>query len=328
MRVDEARTHLIPRAQLERRGSGARQVAAEVAAGRLRRVHPGWYVDGATWRSAFAETRHLFSVVAAAQRIRSDRTVVSHHSAAVAWELPLYRLAPRLVHVSGDNADGCTGRQTLGVARHAVAAPPCDRVEIDGILCTSLERTVFDMLRAAPAEAALAIADAGFRRAAWDDRSRTYDVVAAERLCEALATRVRAAAGGRGIRQARRLLPLADGRAQLPGESVSRLRLDELGFAEPRLQVAIPGPAGRTYYCDFGLDDVGAWGEFDGVSKYLDPDLTGGLTAGEAVMAEKARENWIVATTGRRIVRWGSEHIDSATTFERHLATYGIRPPR
>lgn len=35
----------------------------------------------------------------------------------------------------------------------------------------------------------------------------------------------------------------ADGRAQLPGESVSRLYLDDLGFARPRLQVPFDGTA-------------------------------------------------------------------------------------
>ncbi|RZI95026.1 MAG: hypothetical protein EOO67_03425 [Microbacterium sp.] len=120
---------------------------------------------------------------------------------------------------------------------------------------------------------------------------------------------------------------MGDGRAQLPGESISRLYLMQLGFAAPRLQVPVVGPAGHHYYVDFGLDDVGVWGEFDGRDKYLDPVMRGGVDLEEVLLQEKAREDWIRGTIGRRVVRWDGRHIASASTLARRLAAFHVEPP-
>ena len=41
--------------------------------------------------------------------------------------------------------------------------------------------------------------------------------------------------------------------------------------ARPSLQVPVPGPTGRTFWIDFGLDEEGAWGEFDGKGSLRHP---------------------------------------------------------
>ncbi len=135
-------------------------------------------------------------------------------------------------------------------------------------------------------------------------------------------------AGKRGVRRARWVLAHADGRAQLPGESVSRHHLLQLGFTDLRLQVRVPGPAGTDYFVDFALDQVPAWGEFDGAAKYVDPKLAAGRTPQQVLRAEKAREDWIRATTGRIVVRWGFEHLSSPRSLATRLALSGIRPHR
>ena len=143
-----------------------------------------------------------------------------------------------------------------------------------------------------------------------------------------LLERVAKSAGARGIRQARWVAQFADGRAQLPGESVSRLYLDDLGFASPQLQVAFPGPRGQDYAIDFGLDDVNAWGEFDGLGKYFDVELGGDPGGREALLREKEREDWIRGRSGRAFVRWGMRHVKDATTLGLHLAAFGLSPQR
>ena len=51
--------------------------------------------------------------------------------------------------------------------------------------------------------------------------------------------------GMRGVRQLRAFVPLADGRAESPGESITRLRwLDVGGLPAPELQIEVPGPTG------------------------------------------------------------------------------------
>jgi len=129
-----------------------------------------------------------------------------------------------------------------------------------------------------------------------------------------------------GRTRAQRSLTFADGRAQLPGESISRIRLAELGFAAPDLQVAIPGPSGRDCYVDFGLDDARAWGEFDGETKYRDEALRSGLTVEEVLLREKQREDWIRGCTHRPMARWQWTHLRTADTLARRLAAFGIRP--
>src|SRR5690606_6893790 len=108
--------------------------------------------------------------------------------------------------------------------------PGSDLCEVDGILCTTRERTVFDLVRLSTREAGISVADAALRQVAWTSRSWTYDTPAADEWHEVMWARAERAAGARGIRRARFILPFADGRAQLPGESVSRLYLDDMGF--------------------------------------------------------------------------------------------------
>jgi hypothetical protein len=230
------------------------------------------------------------------------------------------------VHVAGPRTDA-VARPKAGLAHHGIVLPATDRTVVDGLPCTSLARTVVDLARTLPREAAVAAADAALRQVAWDARARRYDDDAAEGFRRELQIRVAQAAGGRGVRQARFVTAFADGRAQLPGESVSRLLLRDLGFAPPRLQVPFAGPNDEDWAIDFGLDDVRAWGEFDGKGKYTDPLFLAGRTPEQALLAEKQREDWIRGRSNRRFARWEMSHIASAATLGRRLASFHIHAP-
>jgi hypothetical protein len=322
MRVQEARRALLSRADLEAHGVSTRDIKRLIGEGGLRRVDHGWYVRTETWNAEFTEGKHLLRIVAAECRRRGSADVVSHHSAAVLHGLPLIRHAAERVHLSGSFANGRVRASEPMVARHELAVSAVDRVEIDGIECTSLARTAADVVRSSAQETGIAMLDAALRKVAWEESSHTYDLETAEAFRREVARQL--PQGGRGVKQGRRLVGLADGRAQLPGESVSRLYLIELGFDVPRLQVPVDGPDGRTFYVDFGLDDVGAWGEFDGRSKYLDPRFRGHRGIEEIVLQEKLREDWIRGTTNRRFVRWGSDDIRTALSLGKRLARFGL----
>jgi hypothetical protein len=197
---------------------------------------------------------------------------------------------------------------------------------IDGIRCTSLERTVFDVARTCRAEMAIACLDAALRSVSVEGRK--WDADAHTAWKDRMNARARESAGARGVKQARWLIDIADGHAQLPGESVSRLQLVRLGFARPELQVPVPGPAGRTYWVDFRLKDVGAWAEFDGNDKYLDEAMRSGRSVEEVILEEKKREDWIRGTTQWRFARWEDAHIGSPNALRARLAAFGIHPPR
>lgn len=315
----------VHRTQLAASGLLPRELRRLVDVGEIRRIHRGWYVPQSTWKTLYTEQRHHAHLRGVAQAMRSENAVFSHSSAAVLWGLPLFRWHPRSVHTTLRH--GIHVRSAADVVRHRDALHERDVTEINGVRCTSLARTSIDVARLAPLEAAVAALDAAFRRVAGSPGGgQDYDVDRAERFRDDLSRRLVGLKGARGVCQARWVVGFADGRAQLPGESVSRLYLDQLGFARPRLQVAVAGPAGSPYFIDFELD--GAWGEFDGIGKYTDPNYLRGRSPAQALEDEKRREDWIRGVTGRRVVRWTFEHLDSASALSHRLGAFGIHPSR
>jgi hypothetical protein len=326
MDAPAARDHVRTAEDLQRDGLSARRIRAAVGSGELIAVHPGRFVESSVWNGAFEEDRHLLRVVGAMSATRGGSAVASHVSAAVLHRLPLFRHPATSPHFSGEHMDGRV-RGPAPVCHHDVRVPLEDRVERQGIACTSLERTVFDVIRTVGRETALACADAALRQIAWRGSARQYDPDAADEWRSSLLERVARSGRARGVRQARWVAAFADGRAQLPGESLSRLYFNDLGFAPPLLQVPFPGPRGTDYLIDFGLEDVKAWGEFDGLGKYFDAELGGDPAGGrDTLLREKEREDWIRGTSGRPVIRWGMRHLTSSTTFRQRLARFHIHP--
>lgn len=299
-----------------------RRLAAAVARGELFHLRRGWYIDGAERAALHPEERHRAHVIAVA-RDSTGGAVMSHTSAAVLWRLPLHRIRCAAVHMTMPAARRVSS--SPDVRRHAGPLPAADVVIVDGIRCTSLSRTVFDLLCVLPREAAVSVADAAERQMARRLREWDLDAVAAWRL--ELGRRLAEADGRRGVRQARWVAAFADGRAQLPGESVSRLQLHRLGFAAPELQVPVAGPDGRTFFVDFELGDVRCFGEFDGKEKYFDEAMRSGRTVEQVIFDEKRREDWIRGASQNRFARWGMEHIGTPAALGRRLASFGVRPP-
>ena len=310
------------RADLFLNGWTDRGIAAALQSGALFAIRRGWFMDAVERESLWPEQRHHAHVIAVA-RDASGPAVMSHTSAAVLWGLPLY--ATRLARVHVTTAAPRRISSAPDVFRHVAPLPTADVTVRGGIRCTTLSRTVFDLIRTLTPSAAVALADAAERQMA--QRQREWDMDAVLSWRRGLAQRLVDAEGARGIRQARWVADFADGRAQLPGESVSRLHLHRLGFAAPDLQVPIDGPDGRPYFVDFGLADVRSFGEFDGRTKYLDEALRSGRTVEQVLLAEKQREDWIRGRTQWRFARWGSEHIKTPAALAARLAAFHITPP-
>lgn len=304
-------------------GTSERRLRDRVARGELRRVRRGWFVSAGRWNDLWPEGRELLHTIAVHRDARGAGTVFSHTSAAALWGLPLYRVAHGRVQTTVP--DPRQSRSVPDVLRHEGRLTDGEIVEIGGIRCTSLDRTVLDLARTLPPEAGVACADAALR--SFSVVVHDYDEDRAARWREDMLG-VASRSHARGIRIARRVIGFADGRAQLPGESVSRLQLARLGFREIDLQVLVPGPAGEQYRVDFGLDSVPAMAEFDGSGKYTESAMRGGRSAEEVVLEEKRREDWIRGVTNRPLVRWGSAHIGTPAQLGRRLAAFGVHPPR
>lgn len=305
---------------LERDYTPSRIAAAE-RDGSLKRVRPGVFADGEMWRAAVPERRTI-ALARALALVSTTRPVFSHETAAAVHGLALYRPSRDRVHtIAPVTRPGAAD----GVVRHRGELAPSDIVELEGLLCTSLLRTVADVARTAMFEQSVTIADGALRRR-YVSGPGQYDAYGAERF--ALAALDLAQRSSHGVSRARRVVRFADGRAQLPGESVSRIRLRALGFRDIRLQVAVPAPTGRSYFVDFGLEDSRAFGEFDGSIKYVDGRIVDGRSASQVFDEEKQREDWIRGTTQRRCARWGWPHLESAAALGARLHAFGIHPPR
>ncbi|SDC56220.1 type IV toxin-antitoxin system AbiEi family antitoxin domain-containing protein [Microbacterium enclense] len=322
--VARARRSLFSRAELRERGVTEADLRKASAGGEWHRIQPGVYVAREEWETARPTDRHRFAILAAENRAREAGGVISHLSAAVLHGLPLYRFSDGPVHTTVPRASHPpSGR---AVRRHTGALGAADVVIVDGLLCTSLERTVFDIACTQPREAALSCADAALRRAAVTDRRFDPDAQALWR--EAMLDRIARAKGRRGVRDAAWIVAFSDGRAELPGESVSRLQLHRLGFRDLDLQVPVKGPHGFDYFVDIGLRDVRTFWEFDGEVKYRDSAMRRGRSVDDVVLDEKRREDWIRGVTQWRLCRGGFADIVSPEALDARLAAFGVRSPR
>lgn len=104
-------------------------------------------------------------------------------------------------------------------------------------------------------------------------------------------------------RRVERVLAVADGRSQSPGESWSRAIMIQNGFPAPNLQVPFYDDRGLIGYPDFDWEEFKLLGEFDGFEKYSSQRYLKGKTPSETVVAEKNRENRLRAL-GYNVVRW------------------------
>lgn len=318
--VPTVRRLLLTRDDLIGDGWSRRHIDRAVASGELHRLRPGRYMLREQWEQLWPQSRHL-AHVAAVHDDALQPPVFAFVSAAAVHGLPLFRVAVERVHTVHPDA----ARRTVpNVVRHQAQVADGDVVEVAGIRCTSPERTVYDLARLASAEVAAVCTDAVLGRIGGDPR-RYREADAAEWL-ERMRDRT-AVAGARGIRQARMILDLADGRSQLPLEVVTKVQLRRLGFRQPRLQVPVPARGGGTFWMDIELDEADAFWECDGEGKYTDEAMRSGRTVEQVLLEEKAREDWVRGVTNRRVLRGGSADAATPAALAARLRSFGVALP-
>ncbi|WP_277212921.1 hypothetical protein [Isoptericola croceus] len=225
--------------------------------------------------------RQVLQLVAAVESSLHTDFVFSHETAALLHGLSHYRLAPE-VHVSQSWKPRVRPADRQ-LRRHPVDVPDQDRTLLTGRPVTTVERTLVDCARWLPGAQALVVADSALRAGA--------DLGVVGRV-------LGDAAGHPGVRRARRVVALADARAESPGESLVRWHLEESGFdlPSPDLSVEVATTAG-TYWIDLGWPELRVGIEFDGAVKYS------GGTYGDPtsrLVAEKRRHDalteagWVV----------------------------------
>ncbi len=175
--------------------------------------------------------------------------VLSHRTAADLWglEIPLQRPDDR-IHLTVPPPTRIRHRADRRV--HVSLVPPAQVFRRGGFPCTSPGRTWLDLAACLPPAALLAVTDQML--------ARGYPVAWCERMLVG-------APGTRGVRTARRVLPVADRRAGSPMESVLRWLLHERGVPGPDLQHVVRDASGRFLgEADMAWPDQRLLVEFDG----------------------------------------------------------------
>ncbi len=253
----------------------------------------------AEWEQLFHESKLRTRVHAVADRIDTTVGAFGYACALAMHDIPVLAAGDDRIDLilSGRN----TRHSAPDLHRHHCPLPERDVVELPGgIRVTSLSRTIFDVSRLLTLEGAVVAFDAALRRIAWSEADNLYDRDAAAAFRADVASRIAEATGARGIRQARFVAEFADGRAQLPGESLLRLRMWQAHLPEPAPQLRVNFAEGDYALLDLALPSQRRWLEFDGAVKYRDPDMLAGRTAEEVLEAQERRHRRIELATGWR----------------------------
>lgn len=257
------------------------ELARMVRRGELLRLQRGSYLPAGS-----AMTGHRAVVLATVAELRRPGAV-SHLSAAVLHGLPLWGVTPRRVHLT--RRPPAAGSGSARVHLHVARLPDEQLAHVDGVLATDATRTVVDLARTLPFEPAVVAADAA--------------LASGMTSADSLASCLEAMGPVPGSRRASRALAFADGDSESVGESRSRVLIHRLGLPAPALQVRVRRPDGTLVgRCDFGWEELGTLGEFDGRVKY-GANAPSGRSPADVVFVEKVREDEM-RDLGWQMARW------------------------
>jgi len=270
-------------AELLAEGWGFHELDQMARAGEVQRIRRGAY-ECAPAKSLERREEHR-RLIAATLRQTSVDAAVSHMSAAVLHQLPIWNNQLARVHITRDGSGG--GKVRRYVHLHVAPLPATDVCEIEGQRATTLARTVLDLLRTLTMEQSVPIGDAALRLGlSLEDLAE----VAGRCIC------------WRGMLRARRAMNFLDPRSESPGESYSRVVLHRIGVPAPTPQYEVWEREVLVGRVDFCWEEFRTLGEFDGREKY-GRLLRPGQTAADAVFEEKRRED-ALRDLGWQIVRW------------------------
>jgi hypothetical protein len=213
------------------------RIAAAVRDGEWQIVWEGVYADGGIVLDA--EQRAFAAVLASGgrgQELAHWRAVASGRTAARVHGLPLIddddpattakdRLIDDVISQRPGELSRKTGEETYVLLRRQRALAPGDVVRLtSGLLVTSIARTLFDCASVLSHEAVVCVIDNALHR----------ELVTADELAVFASART----GQAGCEAFRRALALADGRAESPAETLTRLLLlPHLPRLEPQVRL-------------------------------------------------------------------------------------------
>lgn len=296
---------------LVRTGTSDRILQRARARGEVVRLRRGAYCDAEHWAALDSRGRHLLRMRAVAG-MSSKETVFCGQSAGAAWNFP--RLSGWDERVEVAVADSGGGRSEGDVRRRVMPLHGMRVNEIDGILVTGFASTAVQHALELEFAPAVGVVDFALRET---NMMRTSS---AELLAELARLQPR-----RHASRALAVVAFATSQSESFGESMTRARLRELGFPDPRLQVPISDERGLIGRVDFYWPAAAIVGEFDGAVKYQRSEYLGDRTPSEVVWLEKQREDRLRRrVTGLFRVVWAD--IMDPARLDAIARSSGLRP--
>ncbi|MDP2774768.1 MAG: type IV toxin-antitoxin system AbiEi family antitoxin domain-containing protein [Nocardioides sp.] len=280
---DESRGFVLRREALAL-GIDDNALARLVKAGELVRIRQGAYAPRAQWLDHSPRQRHVV-LTHAVQAQYDDHVVVSHVSQAVAdgapdWGLDLTDV--HLTHLEGG------GRRSAGIVHHEGSLRVVDVSRSSDGWFTTPTRTLLDCCNIVTTEVGLVLAN-------WYLHHGLTTI-------DELKVRYAELQRSRRMLPVRLVLRLADRRIESVGESRFLYLVWRAGLPLPVPQWEVWDGDRLVGVVDFAWPELGLMAEFDGKIKY-GRLLRPGQSAGDAVFAEKCREDELREITGFRMIR-------------------------
>ena len=257
-------------------------VVSRMRQGQLTRIRRGIY---GTAPDLTPEESHLRLILATMPDVHPGN-VLSHESAALLHGLPVSRDGLTRVTMIRRTAGHTDTSATLRVRNTRITDE--EVTTIDELPVTTAARTAIDLSRTQHYAWGVAACDAALRLGVSRDALRD-SVKMHPRL--------------KGLPKARLAVAFADGLAESPAESISRVQFARYGVPKPVSQFEVYDQGGEwVARCDFGWPALGIVGECDGMGKYAQL-LRPGQTPEMAIKQEKRREE-AIREAGYWVVRW------------------------
>ncbi|POH60573.1 type IV toxin-antitoxin system AbiEi family antitoxin domain-containing protein [Arthrobacter glacialis] len=327
---------LIRAADFERIGQDPRELAKLTNKGELVRLRRGIYVRSKDWADLDPSSRYGLWALAF-QCLTDAAPIFCHASAALVWGLWILG-TPRRLHVLTASTDGGRSRNTIERHRGQMSTGV---VQCGPVLLTDKLTTTMQLISSLRFPYAVAVCDSSLHTAREPNGTNLFtrpgDLGGVNQECSwsnevpqgqpLVVNELLAAASllpSRAARQrATAVIEFSSGLSGSAGESLSRVRMHELGFPAPVLQQRFVLREGNNAFVDFWFKEQQTAGEFDGLGKYLRQDWGGGLSLEQRIMAEKRREDQIRAQ-GARFVRWTWAEMMDRDCFQLLLRQAGL----
>jgi Transcriptional regulator, AbiEi antitoxin/Protein of unknown function (DUF559) len=249
---------LLTTGEMTAAGLSAKDLRMLVSQGVLTSVVRGVYADAGQVTKLMASATGMHALTLAAAVAADPACAGSHEDAALLHRLALLERPPAGV-VAVTRPPGAPGRHNgrQGVKTHNAALPAEHLTLVHRVPVTSVARTAVDLARTMPFRAGVVVADS----ALGSGKITKDELRAVLADCR----------GWPGIDRARKVIEFADGRAESPFESISRVAFDAGGLPPPDLQVWV-GADVQVGRVDFLWREHRTIAEADGALKFGDPE--------------------------------------------------------